>query len=627
MKQRPILIAVIGYIIGILGGLYFSVSMVLCYILLLAMYFIIRKFFRKHRKRKFRLLSIYRYSRYLKLIFDKRAIFILIIFSLISNTIICYQKIQYENTYQEGETIQGKAIVVSQKQEKQYYNLYQVKLLNSAPFYLYIQVSKNEKELEYGDKIELQGKYIKPQEKRNYGGYDEKQYLKTKKIIGKIKVGKLKVLAKRQANLIKQIANDINVSLKKKIESNLEKEKASLLKGLLLGDTTQIEEETKEKFRTANISHILAISGMHVSYIAIGIQILCQRFLGKRETKMLTIILLVFYVLITGFSPSIVRAVTLTSLTMLAGLIHRKKDTWNAMAISLLGILIYNPFLIFNVGLQLSYIGTIGIILFRTTFLKILNFIKSEKLKEIVAVSLSAQIAILPIVWYHFNTIGIYFLITNLLVSLIIGPIMIVAIFSLLLKIFVFPLQMGLEMLEGISNFSQLPFSKIYLATPSIITILFYFISLLLLQQIYKIYHLAYLIPTQRRVKNVIALFRYRFHPKKEKYKKWIGMMLIMIMLFKFLPGNLEIYFVDVGQGDCTFIVTPQRKTILVDGGGSLSKEFDVGKKTLLPYLLDRGYTKVDYVLISHFDQDHVGRYIKHNGRIMRKKCSNYETR
>lgn len=627
MKQRPILIAVIGYIIGILGGLYFSVSMVLCYILLLAMYFIIRKFFRKHRKRKFRLLSIYRYSRYLKLIFDKRAIFILIIFSLISNTIICYQKIQYENTYQEGETIQGKAIVVSQKQEKQYYNLYQVMLLNSKSFYLYIQVSKNEKELEYGDKIELQGKYVKPQEKRNYGGYDEKQYLKTKKIIGKIKVGKLKVLAKRQANLIKQIANDINVSLKKKIESNLEKEKASILKGLLLGDTTQIEEETKEKFRTANISHILAISGMHVSYIAIGIQILCQRFLGKRETKMLTIILLVFYVLITGFSPSIVRAVTLTILTMLAGLIHRKKDTWNAMAISLLGILIYNPFLIFNVGLQLSYIGTIGIILFRTTFLKILNFIKSEKLKEIVAVSLSVQIAILPIVWYHFNTIGIYFLITNLLVSLVIGLIMIVAIFSLILKIFVFPLQIGLEMLEGISNFSQLPFSKIYLATPGIITILFYFISLLLLQQIYKIYHLAYLIPTQRRVKNVIALFRYRFHPKKEKYKKWIGMMLIMIMLFKFLPGNLEIYFVDVGQGDCTFIVTPQRKTILVDGGGSLSKEFDVGKKTLLPYLLDRGYTKVDYVLISHFDQDHVGRYIKHNGRIMRKKCSNYETR
>ena len=64
---------------------------------------------------------------------------------------------------------------------------------------------------------------------------------------------------------------------------------------------------------------------------------------------------------------------------------------------------------------------------------------------------------------------------------------------------------------------------------------------------------------------------------------------------------------IDVGQGDCTFIVTPRNKTILIDGGGSSSDEFDVGKSTLLPYILDKGYTKIDYIFISHFDQDHVG--------------------
>lgn len=624
MKQRPILIAVIGYIIGILWGLYFSISMVLCYILLLAIYFIIKKFARNHKKRKFKLLSIYRYSRYLKLIFDKKVIFILIIFSLVSNGIIHHQIYQYENTYQEGENLKSKAIVVSQKKEKQYYDLYQVKLLNSKPFYLYIQVKKNEKELEYGDKIQLQGKYIKPQEKRNYGGYDEKQYLRTQKVIGKIKVGQVKALAKRQLNPIKQIANDINVSLKKKIEDNLEKEKAGIVKGLLLGDTTQIEEETKENFRISNISHILAISGMHVGYIAIGIQTLCQKFLGKRKTKMITISLLVFYTLITGFSPSIVRAVTLTVLTMVAGLIYRKRDTWNAIAISLLGILIYNPFLIFRVGLQLSYIGTLGIILFRVTFLRILNFVKNEKLKEMLAVSLSVQIAILPILLYHFNIIGIYFLITNLLVSFIIGPIMIIGFLSLMLKAFAVPLQLGIGILEEISKFSQLPLAKIYIATPGIPSILFYFISIFLLQQIYKIYHLHYLSPTQRRVKNLIALFRYQFRLEKGKFRKRMSVILLIVMLFKFLPGNLEIYFVDVGQGDCTFIITPQRKTILVDGGGSLSKEFDVGKQTLLPYLLDRGYTKIDYVIISHFDQDHVGRIIKYHERTAGEKCSHF---
>ena len=77
----------------------------------------------------------------------------------------------------------------------------------------------------------------------------------------------------------------------------------------------------------------------------------------------------------------------------------------------------------------------------------------------------------------------------------------------------------------------------------------------------------------------------------------------------KIIPNNLKIYFIDVGQGDSTLIVTPNRKTMLIDGGGSREKEsFDIGEKVLLPYLLDRGITKLDYVLITHFDSDHVGR-------------------
>lgn len=626
MKQRPILVAVIGYIIGILWGLYFQFGMVLCYILILTTYFILKAFFKNSKKRKFKLLSIRRYSRYLKLIFDAKVIFIIAFFSFISNGVIQYQNQRYENSYQDGEKLQVIGIVVSQKIEKQYYDLYQIKLFDSKSFDLYIQVNKKSKELAYGDKIQIQGEYKKPAKQRNYGGYDEVQYLKILKIIGKIKVNQVEVLARKQLNLIKQMANDMNLALKKKIESNLEKEKASILKGLLLGDTTQIEEETKENFRNSNISHILAISGMHVGYIAMAIQILCQRLLGKRKTKVFTIAILIFYVSLTGFSPSIIRAVTLTVLTMGAELINRKRDTWNAIAISLFGILIYNPFLIFNVGLQLSYIGTVGIILFRSIFFKILNFIKGKKLKEILAVSLATQITILPILLYHFNTIGIYFLITNLLVSLIIGPIMIVGFLSLMLKIFTFPLAIGIGILEGIAKFSELPFSKIYIATPHILMIFLYYIVIGAWQPIYKIYHSDYLVATQQRTKNLVALFCYRFREKKKKYEIWISVVLCLIVILNFLPQNLKIHFVDVGQGDCTFIVTPQRKTILVDGGGSLTKEFNVGKKIVLPYLLKQGYTKIDYVIISHFDQDHVRFYFIFIKRDKSKKYYNWKT-
>lgn len=81
----------------------------------------------------------------------------------------------------------------------------------------------------------------------------------------------------------------------------------------------------------------------------------------------------------------------------------------------------------------------------------------------------------------------------------------------------------------------------------------------------------------------------------------------MMVFCIYCMSKHLKIYFIDVGQGDATFIVTPQNKTILIDGGGSSNQEFDVGKKILLPYLLDRGCTKLDYIFISHFDEDHVG--------------------
>ena len=596
MEQRPILVAMIGYIIGILWGLYLKSSIVPFYILIIALYFIIKRI--KHKeKRKFKLLSIYRYSRYFKLIITKKVIIILMLFSSISNFIVLWQNNKYANTYKDGQNLNIQGIIISQKIEKQYYNLYQLKELNSKNFNLYIQVDKQTK-LEYGDKVQLQGTYKKPSKRSNYGGYDDEQYLKTLKIVGRIKVEQIEVVEKNQQNFIFQCANNINLKLKENIDSTYNDEQASLLKGLLLGDTTKIEEEIKENFRNSNIAHILAISGMHIVYIIKGIEILFKKIIGKRKTKIVTLFVLVAYVFITGFSPSIIRAVIMGGLVIGAGVIYRKNDVWNSIGISLLGILIYNPFLIYNVGLQLSYMGTIGILLF--------NKVQVEgKIKEILIVSLSAQIVISPITLYHFNTFGIYFLITNILVSIIIGPIILFGFFSLIFKPFSLIVKMGLDILKLISSFSNLPFSKVYVATPSIFSIVLYFVVILTCKWIYKIYKSTNLTATQKRVKNLIALFRYKIYCNKKKFLKFIFVILFFCLIFVCIPKNLKIYFVDVEQGDCTFIVTPHNTTILIDGGGSL-EDFDVGKKTLIPYLLDRGYTSIDYLIISHYDQDHV---------------------
>lgn len=627
--------------IGIIWGLYFKISIVLLHTLIITIYYIIKRILRHHKERKFKLISIHRYSRYFKLFIHKKAIFILILSSILANTIVLYQNKKYDTSYQDDEDIQITGIIISQKIQKEYYDLYQVKVLNSKNFNLFIQVEKRTRELEYGDKIKLQGKFIKPSKQRNYGGYHEEQYLKTMKILGKVKNCKIEVVSKKQGNILLQIANQINLKIKQKIEETFKEEKASILKGLLLGETTNLQQEVKEKFQIANISHILAVSGMHINYMIIGIHLIGEKVVGKKKIRIISCIILILYACITGFSPSIVRAVIMGIIAIGAGIVYRKSDVWNSIAISLLGILLYNPFLITSIGLQLSYLGTVGIIVFQSTILQIFSCGQKRTknkpkniIQEMIAVSLASQMMILPILLYHFNFVGIYFILTNLCISLIIGPIIIIGFFSIffafffnpIAKIFVLPLNIGIDILNFISEFSQLPFSQIYVPTPKILCIIIYFIGILLGKYFYKIYHLETVTATHQRVRNLIALFYYRIYQKKKTCVICVISMLIIIITIDKIPKELKIYFVDVGQGDCTFIVTPQNKTILLDGGGTLIDQFDVGKKIVMPYLLDRGYTILDYVIISHFDQDHVRFYPIFITRNKSKKCYHRET-
>lgn len=310
-------------------------------------------------------------------------------------------------------------------------------------------------------------------------------------------------------------------------------------------------------------------------------------------------------------------------------------------------------------GLQLSYFGTIGIIFFNNTMkemlsnLKIMKNIRNIHLQKVtnsiikmISVTLSAQIMILPITLYYFNIIGVYFLLTNILVSVIIGPIMFIAILFLiftfinnphLMKFISTILILGIKILIFISNISEFPLAKIYVKTPSKISILGYYISIIIIKKLYEIYSKKEINNTEKRMKNLISLGKYRFNEYKRKNRKTVKkiakvavIISIIAITINKINSNLKVYFVDVGQGDCSFIVTPQNKTILIDGGGSLYKKFDIGKNTLLPYILDRGFTKIDYMIISHFDQDHCGgliyilNEIKVKNIIIGKQYENY---
>ena len=251
--NRPIFIVVIGYIIGIIWGLYFRISIVPFYILLMSIYIIINL---SYSKKKFKIFSIKRYFRYIKLIFKTNIILIIIISSLISNLVMNYQENKYDSLYREGQDIQLTAIVVSNKQQKEYYDRYKIQTLSKEK--LYINVDKKQK-LEYGDKIQIKGEFQEPQTARNYKGFDYKKYLKTLKIYGTVKVSSIEILDKNCANKLLQISNSIFLKIKTNIEKTYNKNISTIILGVMLGYTEQIDENIKQDFSTSNISHVLAV--------------------------------------------------------------------------------------------------------------------------------------------------------------------------------------------------------------------------------------------------------------------------------------------------------------------------------------------------------------------------------
>ena len=622
--KRPILIIAIGYIIGILGGLYLEKSMVL-FLSYIAIIILIIK-----RKKKWK---IERYKRYIKLYINNNAMIILIITAIISSLLIYQKEKEYRNIQNElskTEDIVIKGKIKRETKTKEYGKIYKVQIeeitqngkeIKAQKKNIYIQENKTKIKLQYGDIIEVKGKYEEPESRRNYKGFDYKLYLKTKNILGTLKTTNIKKVSHKIENPIEYIESKsikLSENLKQKANDILPQEIASIFIGIILGDTTEISEEVIENFRNANMSHILAVSGMHMSYLILLVTQIIGKLIGKKQAYYISIILIIEYMFLTGFSASIIRAGIMGIILISSKIFYKNNDVLTNIAISALIILLKNPYTILDLSFQFSYGGTIGIILFQKFISK--NFlekiIKSKKIIEIISVTISAQIIILPISIMQFNKLNIYFILTNLIIGFIIGPVMacgFIFLITLIInvktaQIFSIILQIAIKTLILTSQIAKLPYSNIYLSTPNFIQIIIYFLSIHIFMFIYYIYNTKNKTQTVKRFRNIISMIKfylkYRMTPKTKSRTKIISIIIIaLIMVMQIIPKDLKVYFVDVNQGDSTFIVTPKGKTILIDGGGS--SYTNVGKNTLLPYILDRGYTKIDIAIISHMDLDH----------------------
>lgn len=546
----------------------------------------------------------------------------------------------FEKIYPETSNIECIAEVIDLKEKKDYKNKYIIKIIEMENIFSNTKYEKfkttklilyTEKNLNFfpGDIISIKGSFEKGEKSRNYKGYDYRNYLKQEKIYGIINSEKVEKISYKKD--IFYILGKIHENLYGKLDELYKSEYSEFLKGILFGNTKNIDDEIKENFKSSSISHILAISGMHISYIIIGIELFLKKIIINKKVKnYILIFFLLFFLILTGGTVSCVRACLMFIINVISFNLYRKNNIHLSMFFSFIIILLINPFYILNVGIWLSFLATLGIIEFYRFFIKLFKKIAKTKMNiifEYMFVSISAQILIFPIIIYYFNTFSLTFIISNILVSFFIGYIIGIGYISILIS-YLFPkianvlviIENGLiYILFNISKLcSNLPFSKIYLITPNFITVIFYYILIYYFIKKFnknKFYFMKILLSKKylkifiNELCTIFKLYFLKIIFVIKKLRKIQILILFVIITFICLSFNqvLKIYFIDVGQGDSCLIITPNNKRILIDGGEGNSEKYDMGKNVLFPYLLDRKINKIDYLIISHFDNDHVG--------------------
>lgn len=265
MIKRPIVVATVGYIFGIILGLYFEKNMALIFLGILSIVILIM-FMNK------------RIKRYFKIIFPKKMIIILVVFTIIGIIYIFLLNNKYNKIYRIDKNVEITGIVRS-VESKDYSNKYilDVKSIAGKQYSnlkLILYVKKNQNILEYGDYIKFMAEYSKPEDSRNYKGFSYRNYLKQNNIYGIAKaVDKIEIIEKNKTNFIESTINSIRNKIIKDINNNLPQDEASVFLGILLGEKSQISDEIDTYFKNGNMAHMLAVSGVHVSYIVIALNL------------------------------------------------------------------------------------------------------------------------------------------------------------------------------------------------------------------------------------------------------------------------------------------------------------------------------------------------------------------
>lgn len=552
--KRPIITIVFFYTLGILSNDYLNIPIIFILpILLLAVFFALKKWY----------------------------IILPIIFLLgnISANV-------HNHKYQFIENVETNHFIVYSVKEKDYGKEYTVKNAEQNSFKYQLRVFGESNYLP-GNIIQVEGKISKPIENTNPGVFNYQNYLKSRNIYGIVEAEEYNVSRIGETNnfFLKMKFSFIN-HFNKNVQENFSEKQADFLKTIFLGDNN-IDEREEEEIRALGISHLLAISGFHISLIYSLLFLLLSKLnFSNRFTTYFILLLLWTYAYIVSWIPSVFRAVFMITSILLASKWVLPWDRKNILFLSLGINLIVNPFAIYDVGLQFSYLATFIII----EVLSKSDRTNDQSIKDLILFSLWIYCFLLPVQILYFNEIQAAFLLGNIFIVPVFGLVIISAALYILFGWFPF-MGSGLKiftswslsffdlLVDGASNFSQTIVTK----PLDIFAVLF-------------IYFLLYLILKHRR--------------SLVKYKKYLLYSLIIIIVYEsfttFIYRPVTMTMIDIGQGD-SILIESRQQTILIDTGGSFWENDTSGEYILHPVLKSKNIGKIDYLILSHFDEDHAG--------------------
>jgi competence protein ComEC len=492
---------------------------------------------------------------------------------------------------------------------------------------LLLTVKDKQGDLRYGDRVRFISRIYVPRPATNPGAFDYRRFLALRGIWVTAyanSAAEVVRLEEKKGNPFFQFVERGREKIRKFIDENASPENRGIIKALVLGERGDIPKAVNEKFIITGVNHILSISGLHVALVAAfffgAIRLFFKMFPSlllrvnlNKASALVAVVPVIFYLFIAGAGVAAVRSTIMVLSFLLALLLDREKDLYDALFLAAFFILLFNPAALFDISFQLSFLSVAAMLYFIPRFTEYFSFLKTWPYKSwleeqppwrrklmfyLAGTLLTSTAAILgtgPLVGYYFNRVSLVGLFSNLILVPLMGfASTLLSLLSALLVFVSYPLAKFLTGVNGlildlslalVDLFSRIPMASRRVVTPTIPELLLIYGMLILAVNLKRWKHSLHGLILLAAVYGGIQAYGY---------------------FSIYTSQELKVTFLDVGQGDAAVLQLPHGKVMVIDGGGTPDGNFDPGERIVGPYLWREKRKKIDYMVNSHPHPDHL---------------------